>query len=161
MFLYGWVPLLSTWNYHHIVHWLYSKINKKFFILKKKTCLLILSRVGVSLSLFLRNIIWFCFHGLGKEEVERNQKRKKKKTENNKKLPLRPFKDASLNWHLIFISPWHHLAICLGDSMVDFIPLQDVLRLFSWKHTNGTKMGSGVQKIRLSVLALPQVSNMI
>ena len=160
MFLYGWVPLLSSWNYHHIVYRLYSKINKK---LKKKTYLLILSRVGVVLSFFLRTIIWFCFHGLGKEEVERNQKRKrkKKKTEDMKKLPLRPFKNVSLNWHMIFISPWHHLAICLGVSMVDFILLHNVLKLCSWKHTNGMNMGSGVQKIWLSVLALPQVSNVI
>ena len=29
MYLYGWVPLLSTWNYH-IVNWLYSKIKSSF-----------------------------------------------------------------------------------------------------------------------------------
>ena len=26
MFMYGWVPLLSIWNYHNIVSWLYSNI---------------------------------------------------------------------------------------------------------------------------------------
>ena len=25
LYMDGWVPLLSTWNYHNIVHWLYSK----------------------------------------------------------------------------------------------------------------------------------------
>ena len=29
MYMYGWVPLLFTWNYHNIVHWLYS--NTKCF----------------------------------------------------------------------------------------------------------------------------------
>ena len=24
VYIYGWVPLLSTWNYHNIVNWLYS-----------------------------------------------------------------------------------------------------------------------------------------
>ena len=28
MYMYGWVPLLLTWNYHNIVNWLYS--NTKF-----------------------------------------------------------------------------------------------------------------------------------
>ena len=26
MYVYGWVPLLSTWNYHNSVNWLYSNI---------------------------------------------------------------------------------------------------------------------------------------
>ena len=29
MYMYGWVPLLSTWNFHNIVNWLYSSTNKK------------------------------------------------------------------------------------------------------------------------------------
>ena len=35
MYMYGWIPLLSTWNYHNIVNWLYS--NKK---LKKEKAIL-------------------------------------------------------------------------------------------------------------------------
>ena len=82
--------------------------------------------------------------GRGGENPEK-KKEKKKKTEDMKKLPLRPFKNVSLNWHMIFISPRHHLAICLGVSMVDFILLHNVLKLCSWKHINGMNMGSGVQ----------------
>ena len=26
MYIFGWVPLLSTWNYHNIVNWIYSNI---------------------------------------------------------------------------------------------------------------------------------------
>ena len=29
MYMYTWVPLLSTWNYHNIVNWLYSNIKQK------------------------------------------------------------------------------------------------------------------------------------
>ena len=30
--MYGWVPLLSIWNYHNIVNWLYSNTKlKRFF----------------------------------------------------------------------------------------------------------------------------------
>ena len=29
MGMYGWVPLLSTWNYHNIVYWIYSNIKLK------------------------------------------------------------------------------------------------------------------------------------
>ena len=29
--VYGWVPLLSTWNYHNIVNWLYSKVKSLNF----------------------------------------------------------------------------------------------------------------------------------
>ena len=28
LYVYGWVPLLSTWNYHSIVNQLYSNIKK-------------------------------------------------------------------------------------------------------------------------------------
>ena len=28
MYMYGWVPSLSTWNYHIIVNWLFSKIKE-------------------------------------------------------------------------------------------------------------------------------------
>ena len=35
MYMYGWIPLLSTWNYHNIVNRLYS--NKK---LKKEKAIL-------------------------------------------------------------------------------------------------------------------------
>ena len=34
MYMYGWIPLLSTWNYHNIVNWLYSNIRQK--VKKKK-----------------------------------------------------------------------------------------------------------------------------
>ena len=34
MYMYGWIPLLSTWNYHNIVSWLYSNIRQK---VKKKS----------------------------------------------------------------------------------------------------------------------------
>ena len=27
--IYGWVPSLSTWNYHNIVNWLHTNINQK------------------------------------------------------------------------------------------------------------------------------------
>ena len=30
--MYGWVPLLSTWNYHNIVNRLYSNTKKKKFL---------------------------------------------------------------------------------------------------------------------------------
>ena len=36
MYVYGWVPLLSTWNYHNIVDRLYSNTNKKVKKKKKK-----------------------------------------------------------------------------------------------------------------------------
>ena len=29
MYMYGWILLLSTWNYHSIVNWLYSNIKLK------------------------------------------------------------------------------------------------------------------------------------
>ena len=29
MYMYGWVPLLCTWNYHNVVKWLYSNIKEK------------------------------------------------------------------------------------------------------------------------------------
>ena len=29
MYMYGWVPLLSTWNYHNIVTWLYPSTKLK------------------------------------------------------------------------------------------------------------------------------------
>ena len=29
MYIYGWVPLPSTWNYHNIANWLYSTIKQK------------------------------------------------------------------------------------------------------------------------------------
>ena len=32
MDMYGWVPLLSTWSHHNIVHQLYSKIKVQLFI---------------------------------------------------------------------------------------------------------------------------------
>ena len=36
MYMYGWVSLLSTWNYHDIVNWLYSKIRYfKIFIFEE------------------------------------------------------------------------------------------------------------------------------
>ena len=35
MYMYGWIPLLSTWNDHNIVNWRYS--NKK---LKKEKAIL-------------------------------------------------------------------------------------------------------------------------
>ena len=28
MYMYGWAPLLSTWNYHNIVNQLYSNIKE-------------------------------------------------------------------------------------------------------------------------------------
>jgi len=31
MYMYGWVPLLSTWDYHNAVNCLYSKIKQKVF----------------------------------------------------------------------------------------------------------------------------------
>ena len=34
MYTYGWVPLLSTWNYHKIVNWLYPNTIEKV----KKCC---------------------------------------------------------------------------------------------------------------------------
>ena len=34
MCMYGWVPSLSTWNYHSIVNWLYPRTNLK--VQKKK-----------------------------------------------------------------------------------------------------------------------------
>ena len=37
MYMYGWIPLLSTWNYHNIVNWLYSNIRQK--VKKKKKCI--------------------------------------------------------------------------------------------------------------------------
>ena len=42
MYMYGWVPLLCTWNYHNIINWLYSNEKKSkskvstFFHVKKK-----------------------------------------------------------------------------------------------------------------------------
>ena len=36
MYMYGWVPQQSTWNYHNIVNWLYShKKIKSFFFFKR------------------------------------------------------------------------------------------------------------------------------
>ena len=36
MYMYVWVPFLSTWNYHNIVNWLYYDIYKKFFFFLNK-----------------------------------------------------------------------------------------------------------------------------
>ena len=36
MYVYGWVPLLSTWNYHNIVNWLYPNTKLKSLKNKKK-----------------------------------------------------------------------------------------------------------------------------
>ena len=36
MYIHGWVPLLSTWNYHNIANWLYSNMKEVFFFLKNK-----------------------------------------------------------------------------------------------------------------------------
>ena len=30
--MYGWVSSLSTWNYHHVINWLYSHIKLSFLI---------------------------------------------------------------------------------------------------------------------------------
>ena len=32
MYMYGWVPLLPTWNYHNTVNWLSSNTNLNFFL---------------------------------------------------------------------------------------------------------------------------------
>ena len=29
VYMYGWGPLLCTWNYHNIVNWVYSNIKFK------------------------------------------------------------------------------------------------------------------------------------
>ena len=29
VYVYGWVPSLSTWNYHDTIHWPYSNITQK------------------------------------------------------------------------------------------------------------------------------------
>ena len=36
LYMYGWIPLLSTWNYHSIVNQLYPNIKQKSLIKKKK-----------------------------------------------------------------------------------------------------------------------------
>ena len=41
MYIYGWVLLLFTWNYHNIVNWLYP--NTKLKVKKKKTTTTLIS----------------------------------------------------------------------------------------------------------------------
>lgn len=50
-------------------------------------------------------MILFPWTGKGRGGEKPEKKKEKKKTEDMKKLPLRPFKNVSLNWHMIFISP--------------------------------------------------------
>ena len=52
MYLYGWVTLLSTGDYHDIVNQLYSDINEKFFSLKygKWDCLVRFFYADISTS---------------------------------------------------------------------------------------------------------------
>ena len=36
MYIYGWVPLLSTWNYHNFVNWLYPQYKIKSLKFERK-----------------------------------------------------------------------------------------------------------------------------
>ena len=58
MCMYCWVPLLSTWNYHYIVNWLYSSTNKK--LKKKKSKCLSMLRGGLALYSFSYCLPGFC-----------------------------------------------------------------------------------------------------
>lgn len=74
----GWVPLLSTWNYHDIVNWLYSniKLKKKFKFSKKLKLWKTIEHKGKTQNIRkeARESTWdqgFNWHALQKEIWER------------------------------------------------------------------------------------------
>ena len=54
MYIYGWVHLLSTWNYHNIVNQLHSNI--KWKVLKKKK-IKYMEKQGISQVLVVKNLL--------------------------------------------------------------------------------------------------------
>ena len=52
MYMCGWVPLLSTWNYHNIVNWMYANKNlKKYRAKKEKKNLVSCSKKGTNFQI--------------------------------------------------------------------------------------------------------------
>ena len=64
MYMDGWVPLLSTWNYHYIVNWPYSNIKFFFnfyFIFKLYNIVLVLPNIKMNPpQVYLCSPSWTC-----------------------------------------------------------------------------------------------------
>ena len=128
MYMYGWVPLLSTWNYHNILNQLlqYKIKNEKFYFAIFLPCHIFM-QPSIKLSYFWCTSNWVTWHPIFKDFNSLLESGK-----NILKSTLSPC-------YLKYV-PWPPVALASPETLLEMRTLRTVSRSTEPHHLHFTKI---------------------